>query len=175
MPKANVVYEIEKMNQKREERRQKIEEIKREKAEKQAEVALLGRNIDVDFELMIKKNRFNTDMLQPHTPASQLKLCVCVRKRPVFKKEETGGEIDAVSCANPQIVVHDCKLKVDGITKYVENYNFSFDNTFNEKESNEDVYNFSVKPLGEHLFNQGLVTCFAYGQTGSGKTFTMVI
>lgn len=59
---------------------------------------------------------------------------MCVRKRPIFKKEEQGGEIDSISCANPQIKVHEPKYKVDGITKYVENHTFTFDNTFNEHE-----------------------------------------
>jgi kinesin family protein 2/24 len=34
------------------------------------------------------------------------------------------GEIDALSCSNPMIRVHEPKLKVDGITKYVENHDF---------------------------------------------------
>ncbi|RZK14097.1 MAG: hypothetical protein EOO43_16870, partial [Flavobacterium sp.] len=70
--------------------------------------------------------------------------------------------------------VHECKFKVDGITKYVENNNFTFDNTFNEGESNEDIYKYSIFPHVDFILNQGIVTCFAYGQTGSGKTFTMV-
>ena len=37
LPKSNVVDEIEKMKQKRDERRTKIEEIKKEKAEREAE------------------------------------------------------------------------------------------------------------------------------------------
>jgi len=46
------------------------------------------------------------------------------RKRPIFKKEEQSGEIDAVSCSNPMMRVHEPRTKVDGITKYVENYTF---------------------------------------------------
>jgi kinesin family protein 2/24 len=57
-----------------------------------------------------------------------------VRKRPIFKKEEQNGEIDSVSCANPQIKIIEPKFRVDGITKYVENHTFTFDNTFNEDE-----------------------------------------
>ena len=150
-----------------------MEEAKREKAEREAENEAQGKVGDVEFELMIEKFRFKQPYLSLHTPCSQLKLCVCVRKRPIFKKEETAGEIDAVSCANPQIIVHEPKFKVDGITKYVDNSSFTFDNTFNENESNEDIYKFSIEPHVEFILNQGVVTCFAYGQTGSGKTFTM--
>lgn len=59
-----------------------------------------------------------------------MKIAVCVRKRPIFGKEEANGEIDAVSAANPIIRVHECKLKIDGITKVVENHDFVFDNAF---------------------------------------------
>ena len=69
--------------------------------------------------------------------------------------------------------VHECKLKVDGITKYIENSDFTFDNAFDEHKTSEDVYKYMVRPLLDLLFNDGTVTCFAYGQTGSGKTFTM--
>lgn len=128
------------MEQKREERRQKMEDAKREREEKILEHQALGKNIDVDFELLIEKNRFREQFQQAHTPASHLKLCVCVRKRPMFKKEDGNGEIDAVSVSNPQIRVLAPKFKVDGITKYVENYDFTFDNAFNELEETDDVY-----------------------------------
>lgn len=175
MPKSNVVDEIEKLKKNRDERRLKMENLKKEKAEKEAEVQAMGKNIDVDFELMINKHRFKEGHLQPHVSAAHLKLCICVRKRPIFKKEEVGGEIDSVSCANPQIKVLESKLKVDGITKYIEDHSFTFDNTFNENENNDDMYNFTLSPLIDLLFSGGVVTCFAYGQTGSGKTHTMVL
>ena len=57
--------------------------------------------------------------LPEHEHASNLKLCVCVRKRPLFHKEAKAGEIDVISCANPKIIIHEPKVKVDGITKYV--------------------------------------------------------
>ena len=96
-----------------------------------------------------------------------------MRKRPIFKKEEQNGEIDSASCANPQIKIHEPKFKVDGITKYVENHTFTFDNTFGEDETSADIYKAALKPLIPMLIQNGIVTCFAYGQTGSGKTFTM--
>jgi kinesin family protein 2/24 len=69
--------------------------------------------------------------------------------------------------------VHECKYKVDAITKYIENSEFVFDNAFGEDETNEDLYLYSIKPIIDLVFNQGIVTVFAYGQTGSGKTYTM--
>lgn len=69
-----------------------------------------------------------------------MKISVCVRKRPIFSKEASGGEIDAVSAANPLIRVHECKFRVDGITKFIENHDFTFDNTFSDLESTDQLY-----------------------------------
>lgn len=63
-----------------------------------------------------------------------MKIAICVRKRPIFAKEEQSGELDVVSATNPIIRVHDCRFKVDGITKYIENHDFLFDNTFGNTE-----------------------------------------
>jgi len=69
--------------------------------------------------------------------------------------------------------VHSCNYKVDGITKFIDNQDFQFDNTFSNDESNEDLYFYSVRPILDLVFNTGTITIFAYGQTGSGKTYTM--
>ena len=53
-----------------------------------------------------------------------MKLCVCVRKRPIFKKELLEGDNDCLSVANPEVKIFNQKLKVDGITKYLEDTNF---------------------------------------------------
>jgi kinesin family protein 2/24 len=60
------------------------------------------------------------------------KLSVIIRKRPIFPQEEISGEIDCLSAANPQIIVHEPKLRVDR-TKVVQDHVFIFDNTYNEK------------------------------------------
>ena len=41
---------------------------------------------------------------------------------------------------NPKIIVHDCKYKVDGVTKTIENADFKFDNAFDEDEEAEELY-----------------------------------
>ena len=78
-----------------------------------------------------------------------------------------------VSVSNPRVIIHDCKYKVDGITKFIDNQTFEFDNSFDGEEPTEDLYRFSVEPILDLVFNTGTITIFAYGQTGSGKTFTM--
>lgn len=100
-------------------------------------------------------------------------ISVCVRKRPIFPKEMGKGEIDAVSVFNPKIQVHEPKIKVDGLTKYIQNHEFQFDNTYGTKETSQHVYDCQLKPLLPQLFKKGVVTIFAYGQTGSGKTYTI--
>ena len=71
-----------------------------------------------------------------------MQICVCVRKRPLFENETLAGEIDVVTCNNPKIVVHEPKFKVDGITKFINNNDFNFDNTFGEYESSNDLYKY---------------------------------
>ena len=68
--------------------------------------------------------------------------------------------------------MHDVKTRVD-LEKYVDHLTFTFDYVFNETCSNEMVAMYTVKPLVDHIFQNGMATCFAYGQTGSGKTYTM--
>ena len=102
-----------------------------------------------------------------------MNICICVRKRPLFDKEYQSGELDSASTSNPKVVIHNPMVKVDGITKYIQDTTFSFDNTFNENENSQDMYQFSIRDLLPSIFQNGIVTCFAYGQTGSGKTFTV--
>ena len=102
-----------------------------------------------------------------------MKLCVCVRKRPIFKKELAEGENDCLSVANPELKIFAPKFKVDGITKFLEENLFIFDNTFNENETTEELYECAVQPVLGDIFNKETITIFAYGQTGSGKTYTM--
>ena len=122
---------------------------------------------------MVKAECAKLTQRRPHTLADQLKISVCFKKRPVFQKELADGEIDVVTVMNPKITIHDCRYKVDGVTKTVENSEFKFDNAFDEHDSNEELYYFQVRPILDLIFNQGIVTIFAYGQTGSGKTYTM--
>ncbi|KAG2466590.1 KIF2A protein, partial [Polypterus senegalus] len=98
------------------------------------------------------------------------RICVCVRKRPLNKKEATVKDFDVITIPNKDIVmVHEPKQKVD-LTRYLENQTFRFDYAFDDSTTNEMVYSFTARPLVETIFEKGMATCFAYGQTGSGKT-----
>ena len=100
-------------------------------------------------------------------------ITVCVRKRPLSKKEKNKSECDVITCPNKdQVIIHEPKTKVD-LTKYLDNQHFRFDYVFEESADNTLVYKYTARPLVQNIFEGGMATCFAYGQTGSGKTHTM--
>ena len=132
--------------------------------------------IDDDFNFLIQKKKLQIEYQQPkpHKTSENSKIFVCVRKRPIFQKELMDGEIDCVSAINPKVYIYDCKIKIDGYTKYIDVNEFNFDNSFNENDDTMLLYKCTIQPSLDILLNGGVVTCFAYGQTGSGKTYTMV-
>lgn len=174
--KGSVVDTIERLRIQREARRRAIDDMRVKKAEQEQLNRDLGLTGDIDFQRMIMQYRSDF-YAQPSKPYSALsdesRINVCVRKRPIFQHEVDKDEIDAVSVKNPVCIVHECKFRVDGITKFLENHGFQFDATFHEESSNEDVYSTMCAPLLQHVVNGGRGTLFAYGQTGSGKTHTM--
>lgn len=171
--KITTTDKIDQIKHNRDARRLKMEEARKLKSEREANNEMQGIKVDVDFQAMVEQERMKVIQPKPHTLADSMKISVCFKKRPVFHSELADGEIDVVSVTNPKIIIHDCRYKVDGVTKAIENNEFKFDNAFDENDSNEELYFFQVRPILDLIFNQGIVTIFAYGQTGSGKTFTM--
>ena len=172
--KLSVVEEMQQMKQRREDRKKRIEEEKQHKKDLQNDPNYIPK-LDYDFDYLIQQKKAQVDNLEPHPHSTSegQKIYVCVRKRPIFNKEIQNGEIDCVSAINPKVCIYDCKLKIDGYTKYIDTNDFYFDNVFNENEDTNLLFECSVKPSLDILLKGGVVTCFAYGQTGSGKTFTM--
>ena len=169
--KGGIAEEIAILKQRREARKAKEEKknISQSSGQKKKEQ-------DQKFLKMItqkKSNLYKTNFPEPYIDSSDSKIFVVVRKRPIFQKEINNGEIDCISVINPRVYIHECKIQIDGITKYLEDHEFYFDATFGENSKNYDIYNITLYPMIDLVLNQGIVTCFAYGQTGSGKTFTM--
>ncbi|KAI8089224.1 P-loop containing nucleoside triphosphate hydrolase protein [Halteromyces radiatus] len=109
-------------------------------------------------------------------PASDLyqKIRVCVRKRPLNRKELEKGEKDISPCIGTRSLhINEPKLRLD-MSRYIEQHSFTFDDVFDLDTSNSKVYERTALPLVKYIFEGGKATCFAYGQTGSGKTFTML-
>lgn len=166
--KANISQDVDKLKQRREDRKIRKEEKKKQNEEE------INSKCDLEFEKLIMKKKisFQTNFY-PHTAIINEKIFVIVRKRPIFSKEVSNGEIDCISALNPSLFIHEPKMKIDGITRYIEDHEFLFDNVFGDHEKTEQVYQFSIEPTIDLVFDKGIITCFAYGQTGSGKTFTM--
>lgn len=102
------------------------------------------------------------------------KIKVCVRKRPLTRREQKSKDEDIVGVeSTTTLIVNEPKLAVD-LKAYTLQHEFTFDEIFHESCSNEDVYTRAARPLISCIFNGGTATCFAYGQTGAGKTHTML-
>jgi len=171
LQKGGIAAEIEILKQRREARKAKEDGIKKGAPPTNPK----AKDIDEKFLKLMNKKKAEIYKKQPsnYSSSSKSKIFVVVRKRPLSQKEKDNGEIDCVSVINPTIYVHECKIQVDGYTKYLDDHEFFFDNTFGENSNTEDIYKYSIKPMINLVLNGGIVTCFAYGQTGSGKTFTM--
>ncbi|XP_061906863.1 kinesin-like protein KIF2A isoform X1 [Entelurus aequoreus] len=168
--KSNCVKEVEKLQEKREKRRLQQQEL-REKRAQETDTTIPNYEIMCmirDFRASLDYRPLTTaDLIEEH------RICVCVRKRPLNKKELTMKDLDVITIPSKDVVmVHEPKQKVD-LTRFLENQTFRFDYAFDDATSNEMVYRFTARPLVETIFERGMATCFAYGQTGSGKTHTM--
>lgn len=170
--RSYVVTEVEKLRENREKRRARQAEIKEEKT------ALMNMDPgNPNWELcnMIREYQSGLEFrpLIDGMAYDDHQITVCVRKRPLSKKDLGKKEIDVISVpSKDQLHVHEPKSKVD-LTKYLDNHKFRFDYAFDDTCNNELVYRYSAKPLVKTIFEGGMATCFAYGQTGSGKTHTM--
>ncbi|OQR96409.1 kinesin-like protein [Achlya hypogyna] len=170
-PTTQAIAEIERN---REDRRKAMAQVKKEREQESLNNERNGTPGDVDFQRMIKQFREQDHQELSHTSKGEMKITICVRKRPVNKREIRNKDYDCITCWHPKVIIHDCKLKVDGITKYLDSNAFAFDHSFDENTSNTTVYKYTAQPLIQFVFNEGgRATVFAYGQTGSGKTFTM--
>uniref|UniRef100_A0A146ZYW2 Kinesin-like protein n=1 Tax=Fundulus heteroclitus TaxID=8078 RepID=A0A146ZYW2_FUNHE len=168
--KSNCVKEVEKLQEQREKRRLQQQEL-REKRAQEVDVNLPNYEIMC----MIRDFRASLDYrpLTSNDAIEEHRICVCVRARPLNKKELSVKDLDVITIPSKDVVmVHEPKQKVD-LTRYLENQTFRFDYAFDRNSTNEMVYRFTAQPLVETIFERGMATCFAYGQTGSGKTHTM--
>ena len=118
------------------------------------------------------KNLFHNLNNHPHQKISKIK--VLVRKRPANQREQIQNDIDIIEKkGKDKIIIKELKNKLD-LTKYIEEHHFTFDAVYDEKSTNQEIYNEIVKPMIKSAFQRTKITCFAYGQTGSGKTYTML-
>lgn len=153
-----------------------LQQRKQARAEEEQRNLAAGNPGDVDFIGMVRQWRTeHASEAQPHDGAPHHRICICVRKRPISEKEREKNDHDSVTCLNPVAWIHTAKLKVDGITKYLDHSSFTFDHVFDEHVTTEEVYRHTTMPLVDFCVAGigGRATVFAFGQTGSGKTHTM--
>ncbi|XP_016386119.1 kinesin-like protein KIF2A [Sinocyclocheilus rhinocerous] len=135
--KSNCVKEVEKLQEKREKRRLQQQELREKRAQ---EVDAITPNYEImcmirDFRASLDYRPLTTaDLIEDH------RICVCVRTRPLNKKELTMKDLDVITIPSKDVVmVHEPKQKVD-LTRYLENQTFRFDYAFDDTSTNEMVY-----------------------------------
>lgn len=128
-------------------------------------------------DFLLSKSKANAVSTTPtSTPYNELhqRIRVCVRKRPLSKKELTMQETDIVPMVGSRTIqLNAPKTRID-LVRYTETHTFTFDDAFDCNTTNEEIYARTAQPLVEYIFEGGKATCFAHGQTGSGKTYTML-
>lgn len=161
---------MERIRREREKRRHSAEHLRRARSEHTALATESGAPAtDASFAAMIAEWRASAPEARPRTTAcsGDGRIIVAVRKRPLSAREAAARDYDAITCLHPRVVVHAPKLKVDGITRFLDNSAFAFDHAFDERASTQEVYDAAVQPLvGHALERRGRGTVLAYGQTG---------
>lgn len=72
-----------------------MEEAKIAKLEKAAINEARGEGkIDIDFQDLMEESQIDPSTAYPHVPLKYSKIFVSVRKRPLFGKEKSDGQID---------------------------------------------------------------------------------
>lgn len=107
-----------------------------------------------------------TKLIDPKTPINKMSeevnqnIQVFVRCRPLNTSEKR-SHIDLIP-------------EKRTIKASQQNKTYTFDNVFDAKAKQFDVYRVVVEPLVEQVIEGYNCTVFAYGQTGTGKTYTMI-
>lgn len=137
--RSYVVKEVERLKENREKRRALQAEIKEEKK------ALMNQdpgNPNWETAQMIREYQ-STLEFNPLTDGQAIEdhqITVCVRKRPLSRKEINRKEIDVISVPRKDtLIVHEPRNKVD-LTKFLEHHKFRFDYAFDDRCDNAMVY-----------------------------------
>ena len=89
---------------------------------------------------------------------------VCVRKRPIHKRELDAFEFDVVSSSGNKVIVHDARMHIDMKRQFINHHEFEFDKVFGDSADNEKVYQESVRSLVDIAIDGGFGTALVYGQ-----------
>lgn len=137
--RSHALKEVERLKENREKRRARQAEIKEEK------VALMNQdpgNPNWETAQMIREYQSMLEFIPliDGQAVDDHQITVCVRKRPLSRKELNRKEIDVISVPRKDtLLVHEPRNKVD-LTKFLENHKFRFDYAFNDTCDNAMVY-----------------------------------
>jgi len=137
--RSHALKEVERLKENREKRRARQAEMKEEK------VALMNQdpgNPNWETAQMIREYQGTLEFvpLLDGQAVDDHQITVCVRKRPISRKEVNRKEIDVISVPRKDmLIVHEPRSKVD-LTKFLENHKFRFDYAFNDTCDNAMVY-----------------------------------
>lgn len=137
--RSYVVKEVERLKENREKRRAKQAVIREEK---NALMNMDPGNPNWELAAMIREYQSQIDFrpLLDGQSIADNQITVCVRKRPLSRKEVMRKELDVICVPTKDtLIVHEPKTKVD-LTKFLENHNFRFDYAFDDTCGNELVY-----------------------------------
>ncbi|XP_023242295.1 kinesin-like protein KIF19 isoform X2 [Centruroides sculpturatus] len=112
------------------------------------------------------------------SPAKQQRLTVVLRIRPIFSHEINNGAGHIAHKVDEKMVVLMDPHAGDATdilrAKRIQDKKYLFDWAFDDKVTQELVYEKTTRELVESVLDGYNGTVFAYGATGSGKTYTMV-
>lgn len=128
-----------------------------------AKQAAMASKLSSPAPLRYAQSHQNFDTQPQQLPPSDLnqKIRVCVRKRPLNRKELEKGDKDMAPISGTRsLQINEPKLRLD-LTKYTEQHSFTFDDVFDLNCPNALVYERTALPLVHYIFKGGKATCFA--------------
>ncbi|GMH31587.1 hypothetical protein Nepgr_033431 [Nepenthes gracilis] len=104
------------------------------------------------------------------------KIMVFLRLRPMVRREKDAGGRCCVRIVNRRdVYLTDFALEHDYLRlKRLHDRHFTFDASFSESASQQDVYSTTTAELVEAVLEGRNGSVFCYGATGAGKTYTML-
>lgn len=104
------------------------------------------------------------------------RIMVFVRLRPMMKKEKEAGSRSCVRIVNRRdVYLTEFALEHDYLRlKRVRGRHFTFDASFPESATQQEVYSTTTSELVEAVLQGRNGSVFCYGATGAGKTYTML-
>jgi kinesin family protein 18/19 len=120
----------------------------------------------------------DTDTHKNNMNTGKTNILVCIRCRPLSKKESEVSDIETVKILNSKVVIVLDPIQYNGpediFTNRSREQHYAFDHVFDKNTTQQKVYDNTTKFLLAGILQGFNATVFAYGATGAGKTYTML-